>query len=407
MTSRSQPWDYDIIIAGAGIVGATVANALAGSGLRIGIIERNRSTLTWPDDSTDLRVSAITEASQRIFENLGIWPQIQEQGVSPYRAMYVWDSEGTGCIRFDSDTSNAAQLGHIIENRIMQAALIARIERDNVFDFYLDKSITQLYQYQDRVEICLSDNSRLTAGLLVGADGGQSLIRQLSGIDVTGWSYQQQAIVTIVETELSHEETAWQCFLPNGPLAFLPLQNGRCSIVWSTTPEQARELLTCNDSDFCAQLGSAFNQRLGEIRQCTQRLSFPLRRQHAEHYISERIALIGDAAHTIHPLAGQGVNLGLLDAAALAEVILENPANFFTQRCLRHYERWRRGDNLITMSAMDGFKHIFGSTSRPVTWLRNSGLRITDQLPILKDQLMYQAMGRKGDLPRIAKTESL
>jgi len=399
---------YDLIIAGAGMVGATLANALADSGLNIAIIETHPPQTSWPRESVDLRVSAITLASQQIFTHLNIWPWMLAQGASPFRNMFVWDgdsdAEGSGEIHFDSADVGAAHLGHIIENRVIQAALINRLNDFHNIDLYCPTHITGLQQYKDHITVHLDNGTDLNARLLVGADGGRSSVRHLAGIETNGWSYQQQAIVTVVETEKPHQHTAWQHFIATGPLAFLPLSDGRSSIVWSTTPEQAQQLLTCDDSDFRQQLGAAFDFRLGAITANEQRASFPLQRQHARDYIQQRIALIGDAAHTIHPLAGQGVNLGLLDAAALAEVILNgNKDDIGTQRELRRYERWRKGDNLLTMSIMDGFKKIFSNDNASLRWLRSNGLNMADRLPPLKQQMIAHAMGHKRDLPKIAQ----
>jgi 2-octaprenylphenol hydroxylase len=402
----NQTRHYDLIIAGAGMVGATLANALADSKLRIAIIENCKPEITWPKNSVDLRVSAITRASEQIFTHLEVWPSMQAHGISPFRNMFVWDSEGDGEIHFDSADVGAAHLGHIIENRIIQASLITRLKDFDNIEMYCPTEISSLQQGNDQISVCLDDGSMLISRLLIGADGGRSCVRDKAGIETRGWSYQQQAVVTVVETEQRHQQTAWQRFMPSGPLAFLPLADGRSSIVWTTSPEQAEQLLACDDADFRQQLGLAFDFRLGAITANEQRTSFPLQRQHAKHYIKHRIALIGDAAHTIHPLAGQGVNLGLLDAAALAEVILDTDNTHHDiggQRALRRYERWRKGDNLVTMGIMDGFKNTFGSRSEPLRWLRNTGLNLADNLPPLKQHLILQAMGQKSDLPLMAR----
>lgn len=399
--------DYDLIIAGAGMVGATLACALSGQGLTIAMVEAGqRPADRWPEGSVDLRVSAITEASQHIFEHLDVWSSLQSLGVSPYRAMYVWDAGGPGKIHFDCSDVGAAQLGYIIENRNIQSVLLSRLSTVDDVDIFYHTHITATQADTQQISVRLNDDRQLTARLLIGADGANSSVRQMAGIDTSGWGYQQHAVVTVVETERPHQETAWQRFLPNGPLAFLPLADGRSSIVWSTSPEQARELLHCSDDEFCVRVGTAFDNRLGRVTDCLQRLSFPLRRRHADHYTRQRIALIGDAAHTIHPLAGQGVNLGLLDAAALAEVIHDGynrGIDFGMQRSLRRYERWRRGDNLTTMTAMDGFKYLFSNDSKALGWIRGGGLDLTDRIPALKKILTGQAMGRKRDLPSMTR----
>ena len=399
---------YDLIIAGAGMVGATLANALADSGLHIALIDTHEPQTSWTTGSVDLRVSAITLASQQIFEHLDVWSLMQDLGVSPFRNMFVWEgggnATGDGEIHFDSADVGAPHLGHIIENRIIQAALITRLRDFDTIDLYCPHHINCLRQQQGYITIHLDDQREINARLLVGADGSRSSVRHLAGISTSGWSYRQQAVVTVVNTEKSHLDTAWQRFLPAGPLAFLPLADGRSSIIWSTTAEHAQQLLSCDDASFRQQLETAFVSRLGTIIANEQRASFPLQCQHANDYIKQRIALIGDAAHTIHPLAGQGVNLGLLDAAALAEIILDKDNDDIGgQRGLRRYERWRKGDNLLTMGIMDGFKRVFSNNNEPLRWLRNNGLNLANTLPPLKHQLMIHAMGHKRDLPQIAR----
>jgi len=401
---------YDLVIAGAGMVGATLANALADSGMHIAIIEPQPAQMAWASDSVDLRVSAISLASQQIFEQLQVWSSMQTLGVSPFLNMCVWESGNIGSggeIHFDSADIGMPQLGHIIENRVILAALLQRLQDHDNIELLCPVRLTSLQHYPDHVTVCIDDGRTLNTRLLVGADGGRSSVRQLAGIETRGWSYRQHAVVTVVETERPHQQTAWQHFMPGGPLAFLPLADGRSSIVWSATPTQAEQLLACDEATFHRQLGAAFDFRLGIINASLQRASFPLLLQHARDYVRQRIALIGDAAHTIHPLAGQGVNLGLLDAAALAEVILDSVSDQQDpggQRSLRRYERWRKGDNLLTMAAMDGFKRLFGSPSEPLRWIRSNGLNLADSLPLIKQQLMYQAIGQKRDLPRIARS---
>lgn len=400
----NQTTDYDIIIAGAGMVGATLACALTTTPLRIAVIEARPPALQWPADSIDCRVSAISIASQQILTQLGVWPQLQQYGVSPFRNMVVWDANGSGSIQFDSADIGASCLGHIIENRAIQAALFQQLQRTGTVDILCPQRITALSTAREAITVQLDEQQTLTARLLVGADGGRSTVRQLAGIATRGWPYQQQAIVATVSTEQPHQATAWQRFTDHGPLAFLPLANGQSSIVWSTTPAHAEQLLGEDDATFCTMLGQAFDYRLGRITDSSQRAVFPLHCQHATHYIKPRLALIGDAAHTIHPLAGQGVNLGLLDAAVLADVLLQaghkEPGSI---TLLRRYERWRKGDNLLTLATMDGFKRLYGNQTTPLPWLRNTGMTLLNAMPPLKRQLMRQAMGLRGDLPSLAQ----
>ncbi len=398
--------DYDVVIVGGGMVGATLACALGDSDLKIAVIEARPAEMTWPEESIGMRVSAITAASQQIFTHLGAWDAIVAMRASPFREMQVWDAEGNGSVHFDSADIGQDTLGHIIENRVIQAALTQRIgDFDNV-ELLCPEQLEAQVTSGEQVKLTLKTRGEITARLVVGADGANSRVRQHAAIETSGWPYHQSGVVSTIRTEHSHQETAWQRFMPSGPLAFLPLNNGGCSIVWSTTPEHAETLLALDDEAFMAAVSLASEQRLGNVVEAGPRAAFPLKRQHAERYISHRLALIGDAAHTIHPLAGQGVNLGLLDAATLAEVLLNAAAKgkeIGATHVLRRYERWRRGDNLIMMSAMDGFQKLFGSEALSLKWLRNEGLAITDKHPPLKNQIMLHAMGYKGDLPALAK----
>ncbi len=398
--------DYDVVIVGGGMVGTTLACALGDSDLKVAVIEARPAEMEWAEDSIGMRCSAITAASQQIFTSLGAWNAMTTMRVSPFREMQVWDGEGNGAVHFDSADIAQDKLGHIVENRVIQAALTRRIDDFDNVELLCPEMLEDQDTSGELVKLTLKERGEITTHLIVGADGANSRVRQHAGIETNGWSYNQSGLVTTIRTELPHQETAWQRFMPTGPLAFLPLNNGCCSIVWSTTPAHADELLAMDDDAFMAALSHASEQRLGNVIEVGPRGAFPLKRQHAETYIGNHLALIGDAAHAIHPLAGQGVNLGLLDAAALAEVLLTAHAkgkDIGATHVLRRYERWRKGDNLIMMTAMDGFKKLFGSEALPLKWLRNEGLAITDRLPPLKNQIMLHAMGYKGDLPALAR----
>lgn len=402
--------DFDIIIVGAGMVGSTLACALGMQGLQVAVIEAHRPDFDWPDDSVDLRVSAITCASQQIFTSLGAWDAMCRQRVSPYRDMRVWDATGSGEIHFDSADLGEPLLGHIIENRVIQFALYEQlVEYDNV-TFIAPVSVTGMKIEQDTASVTLDDGRKLSAALLVAADGSRSKLRELAGIETQGWSYHQHGVVATIKTSQSHLETAWQRFMPDGPLAFLPMSDGSSSIVWSTSPEHADELLALDDDAFLDALQATFGDRLGRMISCGPRAAFPLRMQHAKQYTQARLALLGDAAHTIHPLAGQGVNLGLADAATLAEVIADARAagsDIGALKTLRRYERWRKGDNLAMMSTMDAFKRLFGSRMPMLKWLRNTGLSLTNRTTPVKNMIMRQAMGLEGDLSRLARGKAL
>lgn len=395
--SAQIPLDYDVIILGGGMVGSALACALGDSPLKIAIIEGRETQTDWPPESFDLRVSAITRASQQLFEQLGVWEAMCAARVSPYREMHVWDATGTGSIHFDSAEIGEPDLGHILENRVITHALEQRAASLANVTLLCPATPKRLRtRTTGESQLQLEDGRQLHTSLMIGADGGNSWVRQQAGIDVDIRHYHQRAVVTTVKTELPHGETAWQRFLPTGPLAFLPLTDGFSSIVWSTANEKAENLLAMDDADFKAALAEAFEHKLGAITQLGPRAAFPLQGQHARQYVKPGLALIGDAAHTIHPLAGQGVNLGFADVNSLAGLLLKTldaGNNAFNFKLLRQFERARRGANQLTLESMGMFKQLFSNDSAWLAPLRNLGLDITDQLPPVKRLFMRQAMG--------------
>jgi len=401
--------NYDVVIGGGGMVGATLACALSGHGLRIAVVEAKAPPSKTPAKGMPARVSALTPASVRIFTILGAWDAMIAQGVTPFREMHVWDGNSPGAIHFDSAEVGEPVLGYIVENHIVQAALQQRLHVCDDVDWLCPAQVAAVEFGEERVLIRLHDGVQLSASLVVGADGADSQLRTLAGITTQGHGYDQKALVATVGTSEPHCETAWQVFLPSGPLAFLPF-GACCSIVWSADVERADELLGLDDAAFLAELETAFGGALGRMESVGPRAAFPLRRQHAQGYVRSRIALAGDAAHVIHPLAGQGVNLGLADAATLAEVLVDARCagkDIGALRVLRRYERWRKGDNLAMMTLMDGFKQLFGSRLGAVCWARGVGMRLTDGLTPLKGLLVSRAMGAGGDRPKLARGESL
>jgi 2-octaprenylphenol hydroxylase len=404
--NTESPLQFDLVVAGGGMVGAALACALAGKGMQVAVIERRAPQREWPAGEVANRVSALSRASQHVLEHLGVWPRIRALGANPYRAMQVWDAGGSGSIRFDSAEVGEPDLGHIVENRVIQLALWERLRTLESVTLLCPARIAGFELQAQRARLQLEDGRSLETPLLVGADGRDSAVRTRAGIRTRGWDYDQHALVTNVRHELPHEETAWQRFLPTGPLAFLPLADGRSSIVWSTSPKQAQALLKMGEPAFSTCLGEAFGQRLGRMLGSGPRGVFPLRLQHAENYVLPRLALVGDAAHAVHPLAGQGVNLGFLDAAELAQVLLEarrrgrDPG---TLVALRRYERARKGDNLAMLAAMDAFKRVFSNDILPLRLLRNAGLGLADRITPLKELFMRRALGTLGELPPLAR----
>lgn len=401
-----QDLQFDILVVGGGMVGAALVCACLGKGLRIALVETREPRRSWPAGEVDLRVSALNRASQRVLERLGAWDRILQLGASPYREMRVWDAVGGGSIHFDSADLGEPDLGHIVENRVTQLALWERLEGSDEVTLLCPAALSEIELTADAALVDLKDGRRLSARLLVGADGRDSRVRGRVGIATRGWLYDQRAIVANVAVQEWHRETAWQRFLPTGPLAFLPLADGRCSIVWSATESRAEELLALEDADFRRELEAAIEGRLGAIGDVGPRAAFPLRLQHAEHYVKPRLALIGDAAHAVHPLAGQGVNLGFLDAAALAAALdeaLERRRDIGGLWALRRYERARRGENMLMLGAMDGFKRMFSNALPPLAALRSAGLSAVDRLTPAKHLFMRHALGLGEDLPPLAR----
>ena len=401
-----QDLQFDVLVVGGGMVGAALVCACLGKGLRIALVETREPRRSWPAGEVDLRVSALNRASQRVLTRLGAWDRILQLGASPYREMRVWDAVGGGSIHFDSADLGEPDLGHIVENRVTQLSLWERLEGSDEVTLFCPAALSEIELTADAALVDLKDGRRLSARLLVGADGRDSRVRGRVGIATQGWLYDQRAIVANVAVQEWHRETAWQRFLPTGPLAFLPLTDGRCSIVWSAIETRAEELLALEDADFRRELEAAIEGRLGAISDIGPRAAFPLRLQHAEHYVKPRLALIGDAAHAVHPLAGQGVNLGFLDVAALAAALdeaLERRRDIGGLWTLRRYERARRGENMLMLGAMDGFKRMFSNSLPPLAALRSAGLSAVDRLTPAKQLFMRHALGLGESLPPLAR----
>ncbi|HEX5056513.1 MAG TPA: UbiH/UbiF/VisC/COQ6 family ubiquinone biosynthesis hydroxylase [Gammaproteobacteria bacterium] len=396
---------YDAAVVGAGMVGAALACALGRAGFRVALLEQSRPE-RFDAKANDLRVSAISPATQNVLSNLGVWESVCKARVSPYRSMYVWDAAGGGAIRFEAADLQQDHLGHIVGNRLLQSVLLDAISGMPEIDFYCPAGIRNLHIGPDCMEIETAD-IRLRAALVVGADGAHSRVRELAQIGVQSWQYEQRGLIATVQTELSHERTAWQRFLPTGPLAFLPLQDGRSSIVWSTTVEQAEQLLALSEPQFCASLSEAFEHRLGKVLGVGDRQAFPLQFMHARRLIGNRIALVGDAAHVVHPLAGQGVNMGILDVAELAHCLEQARGNSSDPggiKTLRRYERARRTENWMLGLSLDAIKRLFAAQSMPLVALRSSGLKFVDGSPLLKHFFMRKAMAIDSSVPPLAQS---
>lgn len=406
---------FDVVIVGAGMVGATLACALGQSGMRVCLLESGTALdlSQWNDDAGfDPRVSALTRASQNILDNLGVWKQIAARRHCPFNKMYVWDAEGTGGIGFSAEDIGQPVLGTIVENGLILAALHSEIQQIKSVRLLESTSFLDLTHDSDGlVSVRLGSGELIRASLVVGADGGKSMVRQLAGIDSSELDYRQMAIVTSVSVEFEHQNTAWQRFMSTGPLAFLPLsspsaENNCCSIVWSMDSDCAPDTLKLDDAQFCERLARAFEGKLGQVLSAGKRHAFPLQQRRARAYVKQGLALVGDAAHTIHPLAGQGVNLGMLDVAVLAEELLAAHGRGVAAGnlvILQRYQRRRRLDNEMMSSAMTGFKWLFAQQELPLRWLRNTGMSLVGQSGLLRRKFARKAMGLSGDLPKLAQ----
>jgi 2-octaprenyl-3-methyl-6-methoxy-1,4-benzoquinol hydroxylase len=401
--------NFDVIIVGGGMVGAAVACSLGKSALKVAVIESAPPEPFEPDQPHDLRVSALSIASKNILETVGAWAGVASRRLCPFRRMRVWETAGD--TEFCSDDIDYPELGCIVENRVTQLALLERLlDFDNV-DLICPATINKInYSIGSPSEVELGDGRILTAKVLVAADGGSSRVRQTVGIGVTSWDYQQHALVIYIETDYGQQDITWQRFVPSGPQAFLPLTGHFGSIVWYNSPDEVHRLKSLSNEDLLRELVATFPDCLGKVNAVLGTASFPLKRQHAQSYVKPGVVLVGDAAHMINPLAGQGVNIGLLDAAALGEVLIDASRQGLDVgdiTVLRRYEKMRRNENLKMMTVMDVFYRVFSNQSLPVKFLRNLGLGLAERVLPAKNKVMRNAMGLEGNLPKLARGESI
>lgn len=401
--------NFDVIIVGGGMVGAAVACALGNSALKIAVLENALPEAFSPEQPHDLRVSALSIASRKIIETIGAWDGIENRRLCPFRRMRVFETAGD--TEFCSDDINYPELGYIVENRVTQLALLDRLQTFDNIEFICPTTISKInYRLGEQPELELGDGRILTTKLLVGADGAQSRVRQTVGIGLTSWDYQQHALVIYIDTDYEQQDITWQRFVASGPQAFLPLTGHYGSIVWYNSPDEISRLKTLSPEALKHELVAAFPDCLGKVNAVLGIASFPLTRRHAQSYVKPGIALVGDAAHTINPLAGQGVNIGLLDAAALAEVLLEasnTGQDIGDVSVLKRYEKMRRSENLKMMTVMDVFYSVFSNDILPVKFLRNLGLGLAERVKPAKHKVMRGAMGLEGKLPKLARGESI
>jgi 2-octaprenyl-3-methyl-6-methoxy-1,4-benzoquinol hydroxylase/2-octaprenylphenol hydroxylase len=433
--------DLDAIVVGAGVIGAATALALARDGLDVALVEAREPGPWHVEDDVDLRVVALAPDARELLDDLDVWTAIRESRIGPYRYMRVWDALASGELAFDAADSGQAALGWIIENKLIQHALWQALqthdaavastqpthsspagarrrndesrqrpdlvapprvsrnadESSGSVRLICPAEVAEIDNGENAVSATLSDGTRLRARLLIAAEGAGSSLRTKLGIAFDGRDYDQRAVVAHVATERSHEATAWQRFLPGGPLAFLPLADGRSSIVWSLPDAEATRILALDDEAFRAELGCASDFRLGAITGSGARAAFPLRLRLAERYVAGRCVLIGDAAHVVHPLAGQGMNLGLRDVRCLRRVLRDarkRGTDPGAHHILRRYERERRSENRLAAYGLDAIERMFGTMAMPVATLRGAGLAAITRIAPLRDLLAAAAAGR-------------
>ena len=389
--------NVDVAIVGGGMVGLALACGLQGSGLRVAVLEQKQPQPVAPDAPPELRVSAINAASEKLLTHLGVWADIVAQRASCYHGMEVWDKDSFGHIAFDDESMGYSHLGHIIENAVIHHALWQKAQQCSDVTLIAPAQIQQVAWGENEAFITLQSGDMLTARLVVGADGANSWLRNKADIPLTFWDYRHHAMVATIRTEEPHGGVARQIFHNDGILAFLPLADPHlCSIVWSLVPEKAQLMEEATPDAFNQALCMAFDNRLGLCTLESERQVFPLTGRYARQFAAHRLALVGDAAHTIHPLAGQGVNLGYRDVDALLEILAEargRGEDWASLPVLKRYQARRRADNFIMQSGMDLFYAGFSNDLAPVRMLRNIGLMAAERAGVLKRQALKYALG--------------
>ncbi|QNH18114.1 2-octaprenyl-3-methyl-6-methoxy-1,4-benzoquinol hydroxylase [Xanthomonas sp. SS] len=384
----------DVVVVGGGVVGAACALALAAEGLAVALVE-GREPPRWSPTEPDLRVYAFAPDNAALLQALGVWPQVLARRAQAYRRMRVWDAGGGGELDFDADALGRDQLGWIVEHALLVEQLWAALPAAGV-QLHCPARVEAVEMAEERVRLRLDDGSRLDARLAIAADGADSTLRGLAGLDAPAHDYGQRGVVAFVQTDVPHQDTAWQRFLPGGPLAFLPFADGRSSIVWTLPEAEAARVLALDDAAFGAELTQAFGARLGAVRALSPRVGFPLRRQLVEDYHRDRLLVLGDAAHVVHPLAGQGVNLGLRDVAALAAQVRQAQARRVDWSAPHRLARWARGrrsDNTVAAYGFDAINRLFSNDEMHLTLLRGPLLGLAGKLPLLMHGFWKRASG--------------
>ncbi|MBL3823280.1 MULTISPECIES: FAD-dependent monooxygenase [Marinobacter] len=415
---------FDIVVVGAGMVGAALATGLGQNGFRVALVDRAPPPAFDPDSAPDIRVSALSAGSERYLQSLGTWDHILRMRATPYRRLAVWDEtryplqnlvpRKLAEVQFDATELGAQHLGHIVENSVTQQALLQTAEACPQVTLFHGQGVALLAQSGDTATVTLDDGRELVATLVVGADGAQSRIRDLAGIGTTRNQYDQQAMVISVRYQGPVEDITWQGFHPSGPRAFLPLHSAGPehpgeswgSLVWYDSPEELARLKSLDDNTLMSEIQSSFPTSLPLLTHIDSKASFPIARQHAKHYHAGRVVLAGDSAHTINPLAGQGVNLGFQDAQALQAALKEAKRagdDLADSKWLNLYEQQRRPANRRMMLTMDLFYHLFSNKIPPIHLLRNLGLGAARALPFARNRVARYAMGIDEELPAVVR----
>ena len=393
--ARRRPPALDIVVVGGGMVGAAAALALSRAGFKTALVEARAPQPWQPQHEMDLRVVGLAPSSIQLLDDMDVWTSIREARSSAYSHMHVWDAESGASISFDAASEDRQQLGYIVENNLVQWTLWQALEAAGV-QRLCPSQVLAFEAREDRIQLELDDGQSLNAGLLVAADGAASPLRQLAGIGTRGRDYEQSAVVAHLQTERPHENTAWQRFLPAGPLALLPLADGRSSLVWSMPEDEARRVLALDDQAFLGELGIASDFRLGRILATSARAAFPLKLQLAQRYQAERFVLLGDAAHAVHPLAGQGVNLGLRDVTEMRDTLVAARLagrDIGAEHVLRRYARRRRSADTLDALGLDALARIYAWQSPSLVAARGFGVRLLDRLSPIKRRIADHAAG--------------
>ncbi len=391
MSRRGQ---WDAVIVGGGVVGAACALALAQEGLQVALVE-GREPPPWSALKPDLRVFAFAADNATLLESLGVWKQVDQTRARAYRRMRVWDAAGGGDLTFDADTLGRRELGWIVENGLLVDRLWAALPAAGV-QLYCPARVEAMEQDAQGVRLRLDDGRRIEATIAIAADGAESTLRTLAGLDVSRHDYGQRGVVAYVDSALPNEDTAWQRFLDTGPLAVLPFDRHRSSIVWTLPDAEAERVLALDEDSFNRELTTAFARRLGDMRLVSARAAFPLRRQLAKAYVAGRVLTLGDAAHVVHPLAGQGVNLGLRDVADLRELVRsakQRRQEWSSPHRLQRWARSRRSENTLAAYSFDAINKVFSNDEMHLTLARGALLGLAGKLPPLMSLFWKRASG--------------